>query len=120
MEHYPEELDFISLFQCSPIKKNDKDPFSQNESTFTFRQGNRTFKVIISPFYNRFILSVNDGEEEVLYYDFQSVTNIEIVRDTRKSAQIRLFLEDDRERFLTIVDVTFKPKFKVILREIFR
>lgn len=71
MEHCPEELDFISLFQCNPIKKDDKDPFWYNESTFIFEQESKTFKIIISPFYNQFSLSVNDGEEETLYYGFQ-------------------------------------------------
>lgn len=116
VERYPGELDFISLFECLPTKKDDEAPFEYNESTFAFEQSNKRFIIKISPFYNQFSISVWDKDDEIMYYDLQTVTSIEILSDKKDDSRIRLFLED-RDRFSTVINVTFKPKFKVIVKD---
>ncbi|MBT2606684.1 hypothetical protein J7E55_27385 [Bacillus sp. ISL-53] len=52
-------------------------------------------------------------------YNFQTVSKIEILTDKEDESSIRLFLDDDRERFLMIVEITFKPNFKIEIKETF-
>ncbi|OZT14573.1 hypothetical protein CHN50_03145 [Priestia aryabhattai] len=120
MQDCPEELDFISLFECMPVKKDPNEDFWYDESTFVFVNKTNRFKVNLSPFYHSFSLSVTDLEDdEVFYYRFETVTKIEIINDSKESKAIRLFIDEDRDRFIMIMEITFKPKFKVIINEVF-
>ncbi|KLV28641.1 hypothetical protein [Priestia megaterium] len=119
MRDCPEELDFISLFECTPLKKDQNESFLYDESTFIFRSEMNRFEVKISPFYNSFSLSVKDLEgDEIFYYSLESVTKIEIMNDNKESKAIRLFIDQGIDRFITIMDLVFRPKFKVVLKEI--
>ncbi|MBX9966820.1 hypothetical protein ACFW1J_03610 [Priestia aryabhattai] len=119
MRDCPEELDFISLFECIPLKKDQNESFLYNESTFIFTSEMNKFEVKISPFYNSFSLSVKDLEDdEILYYSLESVTKIEIMNNNKKSKAIRLFIDQGIDRFIMIMDLVFRPKFKVVLKEV--
>lgn len=119
MRDCPEELDFISLFECIPLKKDQNESFLYDESTFIFTSEMNRFEVKISPFYNSFSLSVKDLEgDEIFYYSLESVTKIEIMNDNRESKAIRLFIDQGIDRFITIMDLVFRPKFKVVLKEV--
>ncbi|MED4838702.1 hypothetical protein P9448_27320, partial [Priestia megaterium] len=75
MRDCPEELDFISLFECIPLKKDKNESFLYDESTFIFTNEINRFEVKISPFYNSFSLSVTDLEDdEIFYCRLESVT----------------------------------------------
>ncbi|KZE15742.1 hypothetical protein C1N83_20640 [Priestia aryabhattai] len=119
MRDCPQELDFISLFECIPLKKDQDESFLYGESTFLFTSEMNRFEVKISPFYNSFSLSVKDLEDdEILYYSLESVTKIEIMNDNKESKAIRLFIDQGIDRFIMIMDLVFRPKFKVVLKEI--
>ena len=119
MRDCPEELDFISLFECIPLKKNQNESFLYDESTFIFTNEINGFEVKISPFYNSFSLSVTDLEDdEIFYYRLESVTKIEIMNDNKESKAIRLFIDQGIDRFIMIMDLVFRPKFKVVLKEV--
>ncbi|WP_169907776.1 hypothetical protein [Priestia abyssalis] len=53
----------------------------------------------------------------VAYYDFKTVGSLEIIKDDKGSAKVLLFLDRDRSRFITTVELTFKPKFYSIIKE---
>lgn len=119
MRDCPEELDFISLFECIPLKKDQNESFLYDESTFIFTNKINRFEVKISPFYNSFSLLVTDLEDdEIFYYSLESVTKIEIVNDNKESKAIRLFIDQGIDRFIMMMDLVFRPKFKVVLKEI--
>ncbi|MDQ0806269.1 hypothetical protein [Priestia megaterium] len=119
MRDCPEELDFISLFECIPLKKDQNESFLYDESTFIFTSEMNRFEVKISPFYNSFSLSVKDLEgDEIFYYSLESVTKIEIMNNNKESKAIRLFIDQGIDRFITIMDLVFRPKFKVVLKEV--
>ncbi|MBY0008738.1 hypothetical protein H7K05_25835 [Priestia aryabhattai] len=120
MRDCPEELDFISLFECILLKKDQNESFLYDESTFTFTSEMNRFEVKISPFYNFFSLSVKDLEDdEIFYYSLESVTKIEIMNDNKESKAIRLFIDQGIDRFIImIMDLVFRPKFKVVLKEV--
>ncbi|MDI3091859.1 hypothetical protein [Priestia megaterium] len=119
MRDCPEELDFISLFECIPLKKDQNESFLYDESTFIFTNKINRFEVKISPFYKSFSLLVTDLEDdEIFYYSLESVTKIEIVNDNKESKAIRLFIDQGIDRFIMIMDLVFRPKFKVVLKEI--
>jgi hypothetical protein len=119
MRDCPEELDFISLFECIPLKKDQNESFLYDESTFIFTNEINRFEVKISPFYNSFSLSVTDLEDdEIFYCRLESVTKIEIMNDNKESKAIRLFIDQGIDRFIMIMDLVFRPKFKVVLKEV--
>ncbi|QLK09506.1 hypothetical protein BMG_6282 (plasmid) [Priestia megaterium] len=119
MRDCPEELDFISLSECIPLKKEQNESFLYDESTFIFTNEINRFEVKISPFYNSFSLSVTDLEDdEIFYYRLESVTKIEIMNDNKESKAIRLFIDQGIDRFIMIMDLVFRPKFKVVLKEV--
>ncbi|MCG0050767.1 hypothetical protein [Priestia aryabhattai] len=119
MRDCPEELDFISLFECIPLKKDQNEVFWYDESTFIFTTQTNRFEVKISPFYNSFSLSVTDLEDdEIFYYGLESVTKIEIINDNKESKAIRLFIDQGIDRFIMTIDIVFRPKFKVMLKEV--
>ncbi|MFS8603399.1 MULTISPECIES: hypothetical protein [Priestia] len=119
MRDCPEELDFISLFECIPLKKDQNENFLYDESTFIFTNEINRFEVKISPFYNSFSLLVTDLEDdEIFYYSLESVTKVEIVNDNKESKAIRLFIDQGIDRFIMIMDLVFRPKFKVVLKEV--
>ncbi|GGE71567.1 hypothetical protein [Priestia taiwanensis] len=121
MNTYPSELDFISLFECLPTKKDKDELYEYDETTFTFEVGNHACDIMICPFYSQFSLEVKtiNENELVCFYHFQSVDRIEILSDKKEHSATRLFMEGDRDRFMTIMEITFKPRFKVIMKEIF-
>ncbi|QDZ80419.1 MULTISPECIES: hypothetical protein [Priestia] len=119
MRDCPEELDFISLFECIPLKKDQNENFLYDESTFIFTNEINRFEVKISPFYNSFSLLVTDLEDdEIFYYSLESVTKVEILNDNKESKAIRLFIDQGIDRFIMIMDLVFRPKFKVVLKEV--
>lgn len=92
-----------------------------NESRFQFDNGLESFIVKMLPSYGEFNLIVDDKKtkEQIAFYSFKTVEKLEIVSDTNNLAKILLILDDDRDRFITSVEITFKPKFSIILKEEF-
>jgi len=121
MVSYPSEIDFISLFECLPEKKNDEELFDYDESTFKFQVNQYKYEVMVCPFYHQFSLIVYEtqGNQLIGRYNFQTVSKIEILSDKKDDSSIRLFLEHDRDRFLMVIEITFKPSLKIEIKETF-
>lgn len=121
LDWFPDELDFISLFCVEPVKFSRNSSFMYNESRFQFDNGLESFIVKMLPSYGEFNLIVDDKKtkEQIAFYSFKTVEKLEIVSDTNNLAKILLILDDDRDRFITSVEITFKPKFSIILKEEF-
>lgn len=121
MDFFPEELDFLSLFCVEPIKLDQHIPFFYNQSTFSFNNETESFVVKMAPSYSEFDLKVTNRANHTLiaFHSFKTVGKLEILCDKKDCAKILLILDYDRDRFITSVEITFKPKFSIILREHF-
>ncbi|WP_078410762.1 hypothetical protein [Priestia abyssalis] len=121
MKHFPDELEFISLFSSEPVKRYNDLPFEYEESTFRFENATETFIVKMRPIDGEFLLEVKNKNDGALiaHYDFKTVGNLEIIKDDKESSKVLLFLDDDRTRFITTVELSFKPKFCSIFKEQF-
>ncbi|WP_270182322.1 hypothetical protein [Alkalihalobacillus sp. CinArs1] len=118
---YPGELNLISVFEALPERNDETDDLYNDKSTFSFENKHEAFEVIISPFYQKFSLSVKDKKTTnvLSYIEFHSVKKLEIVEDRKDSSIIRL-IHGASERFENIIEITLKPKYKFIFREQFR
>jgi len=119
LETFPNELNFISLFCVDPIKLDQDSPFFYNESTFVFENHTELFTVKVSPSYNEFVLEVKSkmNGELIAYNSYKTVGKIEILNDKKDSAKILLILDYDRDRYITTVEISFRPKFTFIIKE---
>lgn len=121
MGSYPEEIDFISLFNTEPKVLDKNSPFYYNQSTFSFHNEQESFVVKISPSMNEFELKVDQiaNGELITYHSFKTVGKLEILTDKKDSAKILIILDQDRDRFLTSVEITFRPTFCMVFKEQF-
>lgn len=121
MGSYPEEIDFISLFNAEPKVQDTSSPFYYNQSTFAFRNEQEAFVVKISPAMNEFELKVEQlaSGKLITYHSFKTVGKLEILSDKKDSAEILIILDQDRDRFLASVEITFRPVFCMVFREQF-
>lgn len=122
MSTFPDELAFISLFNTVPTVLDKTVPFYYNHSTFFFQNDRETFKVKISPSINEFELAVVNKEsgEVISFHSFKTVGKIEILSDKRELAKLLIILDDDRDRFIASVEITFRPSFSLIHKEHFK
>lgn len=117
----PEEADLISVFESLPARKDMTDNFYYDTSSFIFENENEVMEVMLSPFYDEFIIDVKEkNSNEVLsYMKLISVRKIEIAADRREYAMIRLF-QGESDLYENIIEITLKPRFKLIFKEQYR
>jgi hypothetical protein len=117
----PGELDLISVFESIPKRKDETDSFYNDKSTFLFENGNEVFEILLSPFYQEFTLSVKDKKTNnvLSYLEFLRVKKLEILEDRKDLSKIRLF-HGESYRFENIIEITIKPRYKLIFREQYR
>ncbi|MFC7371989.1 hypothetical protein ACFQPF_09880 [Fictibacillus iocasae] len=117
----PDEIDLISVFESIPKRKDETDLFYYDQSTFLFKTVNEVYEIILSPFYHEFSISVKEKKtDEVLSrLELFSVNKIEVVKDKKDNSQIRLF-HGESDRYENIIEITLKPRFKLIFREHYR
>ncbi len=120
MSLFPEENDFLSLFECEPtlFDNTTKDlPFYYNKSTYQFSNGEEDFSVTISPSYGEVKIQVTQTTSSILLslLDLKRVVKFEITADKKDTASVLLTIvnEDSQQ----IIEIDFKPKYKLILRE---
>lgn len=119
MPEFPEELNFLSLFECEPsLLDNSKDcPFYYNEATYRFSNGDDDFIVELSPSYGEVKIQVVKSELNrlVSLIDLKRVEKFEITKDTKEHASILLTIfNDDNQQ---TIEIDFKPYFKQIFKE---
>lgn len=122
MSTFPDELAFISLFNTIPTVVDKTVPFYYNHSTFSFENDRESFKVKISPSINEFELTVVNREsgEVISFQSFKTVGKLEILSDKKDLAKLLIILDDDRDRFIASVEITFRPSFSLIHKEQFK
>ena len=117
---FPEENDFLSLFECEPLllDTNAKDvPFYYNEATYQFSNGEEDFIVTLAPSYGEVKIQVTQRSSNQLLslLDIKRVDKFEITADQKESSSVLLtVLQEDLRQ---TIEIDFKPKFKLIFRE---
>ncbi|PLT31012.1 hypothetical protein [Peribacillus deserti] len=114
----PDELNLISVFASIPKRIDKTECFYYDKSTYSFENDNEVFKIIMSPFYQEFTLRVTDKKSNTVlsYLELLSVRKLEVVEDSKDHSAIRLF-HGEADRFENVIDISFKPKYKIIFRE---
>jgi len=117
---FPEENDLLSLFECEPILFDHTTgdlPFYYNKSTYQFSNGVEDFSVTLSPSYGEVKIQVTQTTSNILLslLDLKRVVKFEITTDKKDTASVLLTIvnEDSQQ----IIEIDFKPKYKLIFRE---
>ena len=120
MRVFPEENDYLSLFECEPIlfdNTTEDLPFYYNKSTYQFSNGAEGFIVTLSPSYGEVKIQVTQTTSNILLslLDLKRVVKFEIIADKKDTASVLLTIvnEDSQQ----IIEIDFKPKYKLIFRE---
>ncbi|MGE8081324.1 hypothetical protein [Peribacillus loiseleuriae] len=120
MHGYPEEIDLISLFECEPtlFDTTSKD-FFYNEATYKFSNREEDFVVILSPSYCEVKIQVTQrtSNKSISLLDLKRVDKFEIKADKKDLSSVLLWIQNDD--FTQTIEIDFKPKFKLILKEHF-
>ncbi|MGG0645050.1 hypothetical protein ABE021_14090 [Sporosarcina gallistercoris] len=122
MTIFPEENDFLSLFECEPtlLDNTSKNlPFYYNEATYRFSNGEEDFIVTLSPSYGEVKIQVTQRLTNRLLslLDLKRVDKFEITVDKKDHSGVLLTVvnEDSQQ----MIEVNFKPYFKQIFKEHF-
>lgn len=119
---FPEENDFLSLFECEPtlLDSTSKDlPFYYNKATYQFSNGEEDFIVTLSPSYGEVKIQATQRASNRLLslLDLKRVDKFEITADKKdhSSALLTVVNEDSQQ----MIEIDFKPYFKQIFKEHF-
>lgn len=114
----PDELDLISVFKSIPERNDETDTFYNDHSTFNFENDIEVYEIILSPFYHKFSIYVREKETKRMlsHLELLSVNKLEVVEDKKDFSKIRLF-HGESDRYENIIEITLKPRFKLIFRE---
>lgn len=122
MAIFPEENDFLSLFEFEPIllDSTSKDlPFYYNKATYRFSNGEEDFIVTLSPSYGEVEIQVTQRASNRLLslLDLKRVDKFEITADKKDHSSVLLTVvnEDSQQ----MIEIYFKPYFKQIFKEHF-
>ena len=120
MPIFPEENDFLSLFDSVPILLDTitKDlPFYYNEATYRFSNGQEDFVIKLCPSYGEvnITVSMHSSNRLLSLLDLKRVEKLEITadRNERKSVLLTIDNEDSQQ----MIEIDFKPYFKQIIKE---
>ena len=120
MTIFPEENDFLSLFECEPtlLDSTSKNfPFYYNEATYRFSNGEEDFIVTISPSYGEVKIQVTQCTSNRFssLLDLKRIEKFEITADKKNHSSVLLtVVNEDTQQ---MIEVDFKPYFKQIFRE---
>jgi hypothetical protein len=122
MAIFPEENDFLSLFECEPtlLDSTSKNlPFYYNKATYRFSNGEEDFIVTLSPSYGEVKIQVTQRASNRLLslLDLKRVDKFEITADKKDHSSVLLTVvnEDSQQ----MIEIDFKPYFKQIFKEHF-
>jgi hypothetical protein len=122
MAIFPEENDFLSLFECEPtlLDNTSKDlPFYYNKATYRFSNGEEDFIVTLSPSYGEVKIQVTKSVSNRLLslLDLKRVDKFEITADKKDHSSVLLtVVNEDTQQ---MIEINFKPYFKQIFKEHF-
>jgi len=120
MPIFPEENDFLSLFESEPmlLDTTTKDlPFYYNEATYRFSNGQEDFVIKLCPSYGevKITVSMHSSNRLLSLLELKRVEKLEITadRNERKSVLLTIDNEDSQQ----MIEIDFKPYFKQIIKE---
>ncbi|WP_045521049.1 hypothetical protein [Neobacillus niacini] len=122
MAIFPEENDFLSLFECEPtlLDNTAQDlPFYYNKATYRFCNGEEDFIVTLSPSYGEVKIQVTQRASNRLLslLDLKRVDKFEITADKKDHSRVLLtVVNEDTQQ---MIEIDFKPYFKQIFKEHF-
>ena len=119
MTIFPEEIDLLSLFECEPMLLDKDSPFYYNEATYRFSNGEEDFIVTLSPSYGEVKIQVTQRISNRLlsYVDLKCVRKFEIRTDRKEDSSVLLtVVNEDTQQ---MIEIAFKPYYKMILKEHF-
>lgn len=120
MTVFPEEMDFLSLFECEPTlfdsTSNDL-PFYYNIAKYKFLNGKEDFIVTISSADGEVKIQVNERESGRLIslLDLKRVNKFEITSDKKDRSSVLLTVQNEDSQ--QIIEIEFKPYFRLIFKE---
>jgi hypothetical protein len=95
MPVFPDEIDFLSLFESEPIllDTTSKDlnlPFYYNEATYRFSNGEEDFIVNLSPSFGEVKIQVfqSSSNRVLSHLDLKRVEKFEITADKKERASV--------------------------------
>ncbi|WP_050616172.1 hypothetical protein [Bacillus testis] len=120
MNEFPEEYDLLSLFESEPTfldTPSNNFLFYYNEATYQFSNGEEDFIVKLCPSYGDVSIQVNQriSRRLISHLDFKRINKFEITADKKDTSSILLTILD--EDFKQIIEIDFKPIFKLIFSE---
>lgn len=122
MTIFPEENDFLSLFECEPtlLDSTSKDlPFYYNEATYRFSNGEEDFIVTLSPSYGEVKIQATQRASNRLLslLELKRVDKLEITADKKDYSSVLLTVVNEDSQLM--IEIDFKPYFKQIFKEHF-
>lgn len=120
MPVFPNEIDFLSLFECEPklLDTSSKDyPFYYNEATYRFTNGKEDFIVTLSPSYGEVKIQVTKRTSNRLLslLDLKRVEKFEITSDKKDHSSVLLtVINEDSQQ---MIEIDFKSYFKQVFNE---
>ncbi|MRX56070.1 hypothetical protein GJU41_19105 [Bacillus idriensis] len=122
MAIFPDESEFLSLFECEPtlFDNNSNDiQFYYNTAKYQFSNGEEDFIVTISPSYGEVKIQVTYRESRrfLSLLELKRVSKFEITADQKEHSSVLLtVLNEDSQQ---MIEIDFKPYFKLIFKEHF-
>jgi hypothetical protein len=121
MTIFPEENDFLSLFECEPtlFDCSIDTPFYYNTAKYQFSNGQEDFIATISPSYGEVKIQVTERKTNrfLSLLELKRVSKFEITADKKEQSSVLLtVLNDDSQQ---MIEIDFKPYFKLIFKEHF-
>ncbi|MGG0655341.1 hypothetical protein [Rummeliibacillus pycnus] len=120
MAIFPEENDFLSLFECEPTlfdTTSEGLPFYYNQATYQFSNGEENFIVTLSPSYGEVNIKVTQrvSSRVLSILDLKRVEKFEITADKKDISSVLLtVLNEDSQQ---TIEIDFKPNFKLFFKE---
>jgi len=120
MPIFPEENDFLSLFESVPILLDTitKDlPFYYNEATYRFSNGQEDFVIKLCPSYGEvnITVSMHSSNRLLSLLDLKRVEKLEITADRNEPKSVLLTI--DNEDSQQMIEIDFKPYYRQIIKE---
>lgn len=112
----PDEISFMSLFECEPELLDNGVPFFYNQATYRLSNQNKEdFCVSISPSYHEMKVTVTlSGSNEVIsVLDINNIEAVEILSDKKDESKIMITTSNN------IIKINFKPKYKIFINQFF-
>lgn len=111
MEHFPQEYEFIELFETEPAKLDEDIPFFYNNNTYKLCRpnGNLYFEIEPGSHWSRILWK--QDEDLLIDLTFERIKRIEI---EKRSGMEFLSLYFDEEQGLRTLLIKTKPEISII------